>query len=96
MTPEEQEARRRVDLSRGSRAQSIVEDDLFKEAIGLMKDGALRDLIAVPMVGIYPGQAEKLRVTAQIKVQLLETFVNAFMRTVETGKLARWDAENRK
>lgn len=90
MTPE-QEARSRVELSRGARAQVIVEDDLFKEAIGLMKDGALRELMAVPMVGIYPGQSEKLRVTAQIKCLLLENFVNAFIRTMETGKLARWD-----
>lgn len=95
MTPE-QEARSRVDLSRGARAQVILEDDLFKEAIQALKDTALRELIAVPMVGIYPGQSEKLRVTAQIKLKVVEEFVNVFAKALDTGKMARWDLEARR
>lgn len=95
MNPTE-EAKLRNDAIRGERAQQILDNELFKEAIGLLKDGCLRELIAVPMVGIYPGQAEKLRMAAQLKLKLVEELVNVFAKTAESGRFAVWDLNARR
>lgn len=89
------EGRLRAAALRGARAKAILDDPMFKEAIQTMKDAALRDLIGVPLTGKYDGEADQLRIVAQVKVMLTEQFLNVFAAALQDGKIGVWELNAR-
>ena len=88
---QDEEAKRRVELDRGLRAQRIFEDDLFKDAVRLIREGYLKEFENSPITDATPGMGDKMRLTARIKLAVLQDIVSKLHEHVQTGQMARED-----
>lgn len=85
------EAKRRTELDRGARAHRIFDDELFKEAVGKIRDSYVKEFKDSPIHDTIPGRGEQMRLTARVKLSVLEDIVSKLHEYVETGKLAQVD-----
>src|SRR3990167_3009795 len=86
MTPEDE-------LRRAQRADGILNDDLFKEAIKALRDDAM-DKFKSASPGDLPSLAD-----ARMRYDVTESFVNTFMKFMRDGQFAKVkidDAEKKK
>jgi len=90
VTPED-EAKARVRLERGVRAQAILDDDITREAIEALKKRAYESFKSAD-----PGDTQALAI-AKMRFEVTEDWVNHFASLMQKGKqadaaLAKWHA----
>ena len=72
----------RVEISRATRAQHILDEELVKSAMQDLRDEAIRAFKRAPIDS--PAELQ----SARMRYDLTEEFLNKFVRHIQTGKLA--------
>ena len=72
-----------VDIRRAQRAEMILNDDLFKEAVQKLRDGSLEDFKSAK-----PGDTEAL-LNARMSYDAIERFINIFAGIIRNGKYTK-------
>lgn len=81
MTPED-EALRREELARGTRAETILNDELVKAAFQQLRDDAVK-----AFKNATPDDAEALRI-ARLQYDVTESLLGSFAKHLQKGKMA--------
>ena len=76
------EEKARQELYRANRAKSIIEDELFLEAVEAVKDQLWRDFAQSKL------DDDNLRRNARIGVDMLDRILSSLRKHIETGKMA--------
>lgn len=79
---ENEEGLRRDELSRGNRARQIFDDEMFQEAMTVIRDQIWKDFAATD----YKDDAQ--RTVLRLKLDVLKEFGEEFLRAMATGKMA--------
>lgn len=84
-TLETEEAKARQALDLAHRAERLLADDLFANAVAKVREEAIKQMVESPI------DDDKARLAARLKIQCLEDVVNEMVDHVRAGQVAQSD-----